>query len=36
MWETSTFAASFHARLNVAPLANFGELDSGAGRINFS
>jgi hypothetical protein len=26
MWETSTFAASFHARLNVAPQAElFGQ-----------
>src|SRR5260370_42449943 len=24
MWETSTFAASFHARLNVAPQREFG------------
>jgi hypothetical protein len=23
MWETSTFTASFHARLNVAPRAEF-------------
>jgi hypothetical protein len=23
MWETNTFAASFHARLNVAPQAKF-------------
>jgi hypothetical protein len=23
MWETNTFAASFHARLNVAPRVRF-------------
>jgi len=23
MWETSTFTASFHARLNVAPQPNY-------------
>jgi hypothetical protein len=23
MWETNTFAASFHARLNVAPIGDF-------------
>src|ERR1017187_10768095 len=31
MWETSTFTASFHARLNVAPEAqNSGQADTGA------
>src|SRR5258708_39406747 len=31
IWETSTFTASFHARLNVAPQASIlGEADPGA------